>query len=142
MKKQKTKKLLAAVFLFFVFSSHLLSSPFFFSLPPSRNSYPGSHRRLSSPFPTTVLAFHLPPRRSGEIRGGTKTKESNPIKTNQLSPESTRYLVYTYVGVVNGLWLYLDMTCATCGRSKRRTQHGTFWGGDTLRTAVQFWDPK
>ena len=30
----------------FYFSSHLLSSPFFFSLPPRRNSDPGSHSRL------------------------------------------------------------------------------------------------
>ena len=28
-----------------------------FSLPPSRNSDPGSHSRLFSPFPTTVCAF-------------------------------------------------------------------------------------
>ena len=34
--------------LFFFFPSHLLSSPFY-SLPPSRNSDPGSHSRLFSP---------------------------------------------------------------------------------------------
>ena len=36
-------------------TSHLLSSPFYFS--PSRNSDPGSRSRLLSPLPTTVRAF-------------------------------------------------------------------------------------
>ena len=49
--------------LFFFFSpSHMLSSPFFFSLPLSRNSDPGSHMydsRLFSPLPATVRAFHV-----------------------------------------------------------------------------------
>ena len=35
-----------------------MSSPFFFSLPPSRNSDPGTHSRLFSPLPTTVRALH------------------------------------------------------------------------------------
>ena len=34
---------------FFFFSSHLLLSPFSFSLPPRRNSDPGSHSKLFSP---------------------------------------------------------------------------------------------
>ena len=34
-----------------------------FSLPPSRNSDPGSHSRLFSPFPTTVCAFFFIARR-------------------------------------------------------------------------------
>ena len=47
----------------FIFPSHLLSSPFFFSLPPnSRNSYDciGGHIAGSSPpIPTTVRALHF-----------------------------------------------------------------------------------
>ena len=45
---------------FFFFSHtwyHLLSSPIFFSLPPTRNSDPGSHCRLFSPPPATARAF-------------------------------------------------------------------------------------
>ena len=38
-------------------TSHLLSSPFYFS--PSRNSDPGSRSRLFSPLPTTVRALHF-----------------------------------------------------------------------------------
>ena len=38
---------------------HSLSSPFFFSLPPSRNSDTGSHSRLFSPLATTVRALHF-----------------------------------------------------------------------------------
>ena len=38
--------------------SNLLSSPFF-SLPPSRNSDPGSHNRLFPPLPATVRALHF-----------------------------------------------------------------------------------
>ena len=38
-------------FFFFIPFIHLLSSPFFFSLPPSRNSDPRSHNRLFSPPP-------------------------------------------------------------------------------------------
>ena len=45
-------------FFYFLFPSHLLSSPFY-SLPPSRNSDPGSHSRLFSPLPTTVRALHF-----------------------------------------------------------------------------------
>ena len=33
--------------------------PFLFSFPPSRNSDPGSHSWLFSPFPTTVRALHF-----------------------------------------------------------------------------------
>ena len=46
-------------FSFFLFSSHELSSPFFFSLPPSRNSDAGSYGRLFSPHPhyDSRLAF-------------------------------------------------------------------------------------
>ena len=43
----------------YYFPSHLLSSPFFLYLPPSRNSDPGSHSRLFSPLPTTVRALHF-----------------------------------------------------------------------------------
>ena len=43
---------------FFLFPSHLLSSPFC-SLPPSRNSDLGSHNRLFSPLSTTVRALHF-----------------------------------------------------------------------------------
>ena len=44
---------------FFSFPSHLLSSPFFFSLPPRRKSDPGSHSKAGSspPLPTTVRAL-------------------------------------------------------------------------------------
>ena len=45
----------------FFFSSHLLSSPFFFCLPPSRNSDPGSHINSRLFFPPlhygSCLAF-------------------------------------------------------------------------------------
>ena len=43
----------------FVFSSRVLSSPFFFSLPPTRDSDPAPHTagRLSSPLPATTRAF-------------------------------------------------------------------------------------
>ena len=41
---------------FLFFSSDLLYLPFF-SLPPSRNSDPGSHSRLFSPLPSTVCAL-------------------------------------------------------------------------------------
>ena len=44
---------------FLFFFLHWLSSPFFFSLPPIRNSDPGSHSRLISPPPTTVRALHF-----------------------------------------------------------------------------------
>ena len=37
----------------YFFPSHLLSSPFFFSLPLSRNSDPGSYCRFFPPLPTT-----------------------------------------------------------------------------------------
>ena len=45
---------------FLFFSSHLLSSPFY-SLPPSRNSDPGSHTVAGScpRLPTTVRALHF-----------------------------------------------------------------------------------
>ena len=47
--------------LFFFFSpSHMLSSPFFFSLPLSRNSDPGSHSRLFSPPPHYVSPEQRP----------------------------------------------------------------------------------
>ena len=39
--------------------SHLLSSPFSFSLPPCRNSDSGSYSRLLSPVLTTVRALHF-----------------------------------------------------------------------------------
>lgn len=43
-----------------MFPSHLLSSPFCsLSLLHSRNSYPRSHGRRSSPLPSTVRAFIL-----------------------------------------------------------------------------------
>ena len=41
----------------FFFPSCLLSPPFFFSLPPSRNSDPGPHSRLFSPCPPSPLRF-------------------------------------------------------------------------------------
>ena len=41
----------------FYFPSRLLSSPFCFSLPPSRNSDPGPHSRLFSPCPPSPLRF-------------------------------------------------------------------------------------
>ena len=43
----------------FFFSIPFIISPFCFSLPPSRNSDPGSHSRLLSPLPTTVRALHF-----------------------------------------------------------------------------------
>ena len=42
---------LSRLFFFFFFPSHVLSSPFLFSLPPSRNTDPGSHSRLFFPPP-------------------------------------------------------------------------------------------
>ena len=50
---------------FFFFSSHLLSSPFLFSVPPTRNCDPKSDSKLSSPLPSTYgwcLAFFIPRR--------------------------------------------------------------------------------
>ena len=38
---------------------YVLSSPFFFSLPPSRDSEPVSHSMLFSPFPTKVRALYF-----------------------------------------------------------------------------------
>ena len=58
---QHGHNLIVFPFSFSFFSSHLLSSPFFFSLPPTRscNSDPGSHNRLFSPPPHygSCLAF-------------------------------------------------------------------------------------
>ena len=47
-------------FFFFFFNSFYYRRPSF-SLPPSRNSDPGSHSRLFSPIPTTVRALHFYP---------------------------------------------------------------------------------
>ena len=51
--------ILLGLYFFLFFPSHLLFLPFFFSLPPSRNSDPGSHGRLLSPLPATVRALHF-----------------------------------------------------------------------------------
>ena len=48
------------LFFFFFSPSHMLSSPFFFSLPLSRNSDPGSHSRLFSPPPHYVSPEQRP----------------------------------------------------------------------------------
>ena len=42
---------------FFFPTFHLLYLPFFFSLPTSRSSDPGSHSRLFSPLPTAIRAL-------------------------------------------------------------------------------------
>ena len=55
--------ILFSLLFFFVPSHLLLSSPFFFSLPPGRNWDPGSHRGLYSHLPTTFRALHFIARR-------------------------------------------------------------------------------